>query len=165
MTSSGKLATPATARTEIRQIIGCANNDQPVAEQIDHGIVQIGEQRGVVRRNEHLPGAAIGRAFQNMRDHRPPGDRHKAFVANPICPGERIDGTGAAAGKDQDRTAHAALRRAAAGAIWRSMLSATIVSISVAWVKPAATAERENSFSDHRLQLRLTSSSRTSPVA
>src|SRR3546814_2247785 len=114
-----------------------------------------------MRRDEYMRRRAGCGAFQHMRNHRPRRDRDEAFVRHATGFRKRVLGAGPAAREDQDRPAHAASRRAAAGAIWRIMLSATIVSISSACVKPATTAERENSFSDHRLQLRLTSSSRT----
>src|SRR3546814_9065704 len=95
----------------------------------------------------HLAG---GGASQPRRDHRASRDRDEAFSRYAMGCGQRVLRVRPASREDQDRPAHAASRRAAAGSIWRIMLSATIVSISSACVKPAITAERENSFSDHR---------------
>src|SRR3546814_9745911 len=94
--------------------------------------LQIPQQVGAMRRDEYMRRRAGGGAFQHMRDHRASRDRDEAFIRYAMGCGKRVLRVRPASREDQDRPAHAASRRAAAGAIWRIMLSATIVSISSA---------------------------------
>src|SRR3546814_16006790 len=107
-----------------------------------------------MRRDEYMRRRAGDGAFQHMRDHRASRDRDEAFIRYAMGCGKRVLRVRPASREDQDRPAHAASRRAAPGAIWRIMLSATIVSISSACVKPALTDDSENRFSAHRYPLR-----------
>src|SRR3546814_10522386 len=54
-------------------------------------------------------------AFQHMRDHRASRDRDEAFIRYAMCCGQRVLRVRPASREDQERPAHAASRRAAAG--------------------------------------------------